>query len=62
MSPHSQTTTRQSAAADVSSRLTVALVAGLLGTFLVIGAGFAQSQVLHNAAHDTRHAFTFPCH
>ncbi|HUT49724.1 MAG TPA: CbtB domain-containing protein [Alphaproteobacteria bacterium] len=37
----------------------LALLAGL---FLLYGAGFAQSATLHNAAHDARHAFAFPCH
>jgi cobalt transporter subunit CbtB len=39
-----------------------ALVALLLGTFLVFGAGFASADALHAAAHDARHAFSFPCH
>jgi cobalt transporter subunit CbtB len=39
-----------------------AVVAMLLGLFVVIGVGFAGPAVLHNAAHDTRHAFAFPCH
>jgi cobalt transporter subunit CbtB len=39
-----------------------ALSAILLGLALVLGAGFAGSSVLHNAAHDGRHAFAFPCH
>ena len=34
----------------------------MLGVFVVFGVGFAQPELLHNAAHDTRHAFTFPCH
>ncbi|MBA5776444.1 CbtB-domain containing protein [Stappia sp. F7233] len=34
----------------------------LFGAFLVYGAGFAHSNVLHNAAHDSRHALGFPCH
>ncbi|MDP7241093.1 MAG: CbtB domain-containing protein [Dehalococcoidia bacterium] len=38
------------------------LVAALLGVFILYGVGFASSQVLHNAAHDGRHAFAFPCH
>lgn len=48
-----------------SSRPAIAISAALalmLGVFIVFGVGFAQPQVLHNAAHDTRHAFTFPCH
>lgn len=37
----------------------LALVFGLL---IVFAAGFAQPQALHNATHDTRHAFGLPCH
>lgn len=37
------------------------LVVGL-GVFLLIGAGFAQSQTLHDATHDIRHAHSLPCH
>ena len=38
--------------------------AGLLlfGVFLIVGVGFAHADILHNAAHDSRHAFAFPCH
>ncbi len=39
-----------------------AVLAFLLGTFFLYGAGFAQPDALHNAAHDARHAFAFPCH
>jgi cobalt transporter subunit CbtB len=39
-----------------------ALVALALGILVVIGAGFAYPTVLHNATHDTRHAFGLPCH
>jgi len=39
-----------------------ALAAILLGLALIYGAGFAGPSVLHNAAHDGRHAFAFPCH
>jgi cobalt transporter subunit CbtB len=34
----------------------------LLGVFLIYGTGFAGSHVIHEAAHDARHAFPFPCH
>jgi cobalt transporter subunit CbtB len=34
----------------------------LLGVFILMGSGFVQADVLHNAAHDARHAFAFPCH
>jgi cobalt transporter subunit CbtB len=39
-----------------------AAIAALLGLFLLYGVGFANPTTLHNAAHDTRHAFAFPCH
>lgn len=39
-----------------------ALLALLLGMFLIVGAGFASLPALHNAAHDARHSFAFPCH
>jgi cobalt transporter subunit CbtB len=42
--------------------LVAAFLAALLGTFLVAGAGFAHISAVHNAAHDSRHAFAFPCH
>ena len=34
----------------------------LMGATMVFMAGFAQSQTLHDAAHDVRHAAGFPCH
>jgi cobalt transporter subunit CbtB len=37
----------------------IAMAAGLMLVFVV---GFAGSEVLHNAAHDSRHSFSFPCH
>ena len=55
----------QSAATAASSRAALVLSATvtlLLGTFILFGVGFAQPEMLHNAAHDARHAFTFPCH
>ena len=39
-----------------------AIFAALLGAFLLYGVGFAGSNVMHNAAHDSRHSLTFPCH
>jgi cobalt transporter subunit CbtB len=38
------------------------LLAALLGLFVVWGAGFAGAEMVHNAAHDARHANGFPCH
>ena len=34
----------------------------LLGLFLFLGVGFASPMEVHNAAHDGRHVFSFPCH
>jgi len=45
-----------------AGRLWPSLAAILLGAFLLLGVGFAQSATLHNAAHDTRHSAAFPCH
>ena len=39
-----------------------AVVAILLGAVLIYGVGFASPMAIHNAAHDARHAFAFPCH
>lgn len=38
------------------------LLAIVFGVFMVFGTGFAQPTNMHNAAHDARHALTFPCH
>ena len=53
------TATLASSRSAVVLSATVALV---LGVFILFGVGFAQPELLHNAAHDARHAFTFPCH
>jgi cobalt transporter subunit CbtB len=54
------------AVSAVSTRLGDRLIAGMLtlafGLLLLAGAGFAGSDFVHNAAHDTRHALGFPCH
>jgi len=50
------------AAHSLSQRAAPALIALLLGTFLLLGVGFAGAETIHNAAHDARHAFSFPCH
>lgn len=50
--------TRDASASSLSS----ILFAALLGTAILFIAGFAQSDALHDAAHDVRHATGFPCH
>lgn len=36
--------------------------AAALGIVILVVAGFAPVPAVHNAAHDTRHSFAFPCH
>ena len=48
-----------SASAEVKR---AALLALALGSVLIYTVGFAHSSHIHNAAHDTRHALSFPCH
>jgi cobalt transporter subunit CbtB len=59
MIPASPTAT---VAATVQSARWPAAAALLLGLLVVFGAGFASPSAIHNATHDTRHAFGLPCH
>jgi cobalt transporter subunit CbtB len=69
MSP-SQLTTAQLANAEVTlpvaagqvGRRSQALMAMVLGVFVVGVVGFSHIDVVHNAAHDVRHSNAFPCH
>lgn len=45
----------------LAHRLAPAMLSILLGTIIVGAVGFAPG-IAHNAAHDTRHVMTFPCH
>jgi len=45
-----------------SSALMQSIFVALIGGLIVFAAGFAQSQTLHDAAHDMRHSTGFPCH
>ncbi|NRB15219.1 MAG: CbtB-domain containing protein [Rhizobiales bacterium] len=51
--------TRTSAAISMRGQI---IAAALLGMMIFLFAGFSPMQILHNAAHDTRHATSFPCH
>ena len=51
-----------SAKAERAAALYAVFTAVLLGIALIAGRGFAGPEVLHNAAHDSRHANVFPCH
>ena len=55
-------TSQTIARTETPSAVIPALSAILLGAFLVLGIGFAHPDTIHNAAHDSRHAFAFPCH
>jgi cobalt transporter subunit CbtB len=52
------TTTTVSERAEVRN---AALAAMAFGVALVFTVGFASPSTIHNAAHDTRHALSFPC-
>jgi len=56
------TTTVSSIPLSLNDRITTAVLALLIGGFLVFGAGLANSAVLHDTAHDVRHSYGFPCH
>jgi cobalt transporter subunit CbtB len=48
--------------AAVLEKAPAAGIALLLGLFLFLGVAFASPMEIHNAAHDGRHVFSFPCH
>lgn len=52
----------EAGAATFGSRLMAAAFAATLGAFIVFGVGFAHPEAIHEAAHDSRHSFAFPCH
>ncbi|MEP6998442.1 MAG: CbtB domain-containing protein [Betaproteobacteria bacterium] len=49
-------------AALAASNLSATLCAVVFGLVLLYVAGFAQTEALHNGAHDARHAAGFACH
>jgi cobalt transporter subunit CbtB len=46
---------------SISKPLQIAC-AFLLGSVILYGAGFVNTAMVHNAAHDIRHSQGFPCH
>jgi cobalt transporter subunit CbtB len=50
------------AAAVDSGVIAQAVLAMVLGLFIVGVVGFSHISAVHNAAHDVRHANAFPCH
>jgi cobalt transporter subunit CbtB len=50
---------------DVTSQTSIYAAIGfalISGVVLLTVSGMAQATVLHDAAHDQRHAMAFPCH
>jgi cobalt transporter subunit CbtB len=45
-----------------ATRLLQSAIAACLGLMIVGFVGFSHIEIVHNAAHDTRHANAFPCH
>jgi cobalt transporter subunit CbtB len=60
-SPKSQALARATGLA-LPADLPQIVAAALLGAFIVLGFGFAPMAAVHNATHDARHSFAFPCH
>ena len=54
--------TAGSLAGSRSTALVGAMMSAVLGLVIIWGVGFSHVEVLHNAAHDTRHSNAFPCH
>ena len=50
------------AAISASKPLLQLAGAALLGLVVLYGVAFAESPLLHNAAHDVRHVTVKPCH
>ena len=61
---HSETATasREKLRAERFGLAIPVALAALLGFFILYGVGFAAIPAVHNAAHDARHSFGFPCH
>jgi cobalt transporter subunit CbtB len=65
MSVHNTLSTASAlpASTDVrSARSLQSAMAVCFGLFVVGFVGFSHVDLVHNAAHDTRHANAFPCH
>lgn len=62
MTSSSAATARSTAATGRLARVMPIGLAAFLGVFLLWGVGFSHIDVVHNAAHDTRHSNGFPCH
>lgn len=50
------------AAVTQTGALLQKVLAIIFGIFIIGVVGFSHIDVVHNAAHDTRHSNAFPCH
>ena len=62
MSENVHDRTLSASEATTRDRALAAIAAAALGIVVVFAAGFAPGDAVHNAAHDSRHSFAFPCH
>jgi cobalt transporter subunit CbtB len=58
----SSTVLTHTSSRSLGNRLLVTFGSILMGLSLVYFAGFSHLDLIHNAAHDTRHSSGFPCH
>ncbi len=58
----STTHEQQTQSVSTDSTLLQQLSVLAFGAFILFMVGFSPLEVAHNAAHDTRHSFAFPCH
>ncbi|MCF6370178.1 CbtB domain-containing protein [Rhizobium halophilum] len=56
------TKTAASALGASTTKIIPLSMTALLGLFVVGFVGFSHMEVVHNAAHDSRHSLAFPCH
>jgi len=56
------TTKKSGISASISKEKLASISAILLGGAFILLIGFSNIDVMHNAAHDTRHSSSFPCH
>ena len=60
---HASTTTELPRTSNAARSLLLQLAAGAaLGMVVLYGVAFAESPLVHNAAHDVRHITVKPCH
>ena len=56
------TNTTTAAGARTDASLATILFVAFFGAALLFVVGFANAAVMHDAAHDTSHSISFPCH